>query len=82
MRSDESIEDWVVEHAEARLIISQMVVRRLIIVVEDQSATTSDNSLGRLSNGQTVDFVQVAVERLHSRERADIPNPDHARDVG
>ena len=36
MSSDKSVEDRVVKHAQARIFVSQMVVNRLIIVVENE----------------------------------------------
>lgn len=82
MCSDEGVEDRVVENAQTCLVIGKMMVSRLIVIIEDQSATSCDDSLGRLCNRQAVNLVQVAVERLHGGEGAHVPDPDHARDVG
>ena len=50
MGCDKGVEDWVVKHREAGLVICEMVVSGLIIVIETQLPATSYNSLGRSCN--------------------------------
>ena len=51
MRCDERVEDWVVEDAEARVLIGQVVIDRLIVVVENEGAATHDDALWWRSHG-------------------------------
>ena len=81
MRCDKSVEDGIVEDAKAGIFVRQVMVDRLIIVVEDETATADNDSLGRLCNGQSVDLVQAAVERLRRRVGSHVPHADHTRDV-
>jgi len=78
---DKSVEDGIVEDAKARVFVSQVVVDRLIVVVEDERAASNDDSLRWLGHCQRVDLVETAVQRLCRRVGAHIPNTDHARDV-
>jgi hypothetical protein len=54
MCGDHSVEYMVVEHIDARLIISQVVVSWLIVVIEDNLATAGDNSLRRTHDPEAV----------------------------
>ena len=79
MRRDEGIEDRVVEEADAGLVIRQIVSRRLIVVIKDQSASACDNALGRLRDGHTLNLVEGAIKGLNCGEGANIPNAESAR---
>jgi len=81
MGCNEGVENRVVKHAAASLVISQMVIGRLIIVVELHAPASSNDSLRRLCYCETVDFIQGAVEGLHGRESTDIPDPEHSRNI-
>ena len=54
------------------------MVNRLVVVVEDETAAADNDSFGRLCNGQRMDLVQAAVERLRRRVGAHVPHADHA----
>ena len=81
MRCDKSVEDGIVEDAKTGIFVRQVMVDRLIVVVEDETSAADNDSLGRLCNGQSVDLVQAAVERLRRRVGPHVPHADHARDV-
>jgi hypothetical protein len=81
MSSDEGVEHRVVKYTAASLIISQMVVSRLVIVVKFHASTSSNDSLGRLSDCETVDFVKRAVESLYRSESTHIPDAEHTRNI-
>ena len=78
VRCDKSVEDGVVEDAEASVFVCQVMVDRLIVVVEDQAATSDNDPLGGLSNRQSVDLIQAAVKRLSGRISPHVPDTDHA----
>jgi hypothetical protein len=81
MCSNKGVESRVIEDAQARLVISQMVVCWLIIIIEYESSTTSNNSLRWIGNCKATDLVQRAVESLHSCESPNVPNTEHARNI-
>lgn len=78
MRCHKGVEDRIIEDAKTCLVIGKVVVSRLVVVVEEHPSTTSNNPLGWLSDGEAVDLVRWAVEGLHSRERAHVPDTEHA----
>lgn len=78
VRCHECVEDGVVQDTKARLVIGQVVVSRLVVVVEKHPPTTCNNSLGRLSDSEAVDFIRRAIEGLNSCEGAHVPDPEHA----
>ena len=79
MCCDESIEDFIIEYTQACLVISKMMIRWFIVIVEDQSATTCNNPLGWLSDRQTIDLIQITIKCLYRRECSHIPHSYHAR---
>jgi hypothetical protein len=81
MSSNESVEDRVVKYTAASLIISQVVVSRLIIIVKFHTSASSDDSFGRLSDCETVYFVERAVESLNGSKSTHIPDAEHARNI-
>jgi len=72
------IKDRIVHHAQTCLIVGQMIVRGLVVVVEEHPATTCDDALRGLSDRETVDLVGRAVESLDGREGTHIPDPEHS----
>ena len=82
MRRDKSVKDWVVEDAEAGIVVGKVVAGGLVVIVENEASATGDDSLGRLGDGHAVDLVERAVEALDGGEGAHIPNTEHAGDVG
>ena len=64
MSSDKSVEDRVVQDTQTGIFVSQMMVDGLIIIVEDQASTSDNDSLWRLSDGQSINFVQATVKSL------------------
>jgi len=78
MSSNESVEYRVVKYTAASLVISEMVVSRLIIVVKFHASASSNDSLGRLGDCETVHFVKRAVKGLDGGESTDIPDTEHA----
>ena len=64
MSRDEGVEDSIVEDAQAGIFIGQMMIDRLVVVVEYKTAPANNDSLRWLCNGQCIDFVQCAVKCL------------------
>ena len=64
MCCDEGVKDLVVKHCDAAHIIRKMVVLRLLIVIEDESFTSNDDSLWVLGDSKTIDLIQIAIECL------------------
>jgi len=81
MSGNESVEYGVVKNAAASLVISQVVVCRLIIIVEFHASATSNDSLWRLSHCETVYFIQRAVESLYGSKGTHIPDSEHTGDI-
>lgn len=81
MRRHEGVEGRVVQYAEAGLVICQMVVSRLIIVIEDQATTSRNNSLGGIGHREATDLIQRAVEGLYCRKGTDVPDAEHTGDI-
>lgn len=81
MCCDKRVEDRIVKDTNTSFVIGQMIVSWLVVIIEKHSATTSNDSLGRLGNGKAVNFVGWAVESLHCCERTHVPNSEHSRDV-
>jgi len=81
MRRHEGVEGRVVQYAEAGLVICQMVVSRLIIVIEDQATTSRNNSLRGIGHCEATDLIQGAVEGLHGCEGTDVPDAEHTGDI-
>ena len=50
MSGNEGVEYWIIQHREASLVISKMVVSWLIIIVEAKLSATSYDSLRRSCN--------------------------------
>ena len=82
MCRDERVENGVIENTDARLVISQVVIGRLIVVEELHRSSTSDNTFWWLSDCHAVDFIQRTVKSLYSGESSDVPNAEHTRDIG
>ena len=78
MRCHECVEDGVVKDTKARLVIGEVVVSRLVVVVEEHPPTTCNNPFRRLRDSETIDLVRRAVKGLHSCEGAYVPDPEHA----
>ena len=57
MSCDKSVEDGVVEDAEAGILIRKVVIHRLVIIVEDQTASTDNDSFWRLSHSQSMNLI-------------------------
>lgn len=81
MGRNEGVEDGVVEDADARLVVGEVVVGGLVIVEELHGAAACDDAFGGSGDRHAVDFIQRAVKSLHSRERPDIPDPKHTRNI-
>jgi hypothetical protein len=81
MGGNESVEDRVVKNTTASLIVSQVMVCRLIIIVELHTSATSNNSFRRLCYCKAIHFVKGAVESLHWGESTHIPDTEHTRNI-
>ena len=57
MRCDKSIENGVVEDAKTGIFVGQVMINRLIVIVEDKAAAADNYPLGWLCNGQSMDLV-------------------------
>ena len=64
MRRDKRVEDRIVENAQTGILVGQMVINRLVVVVEYKTAPANNNTLRWLCNGKCIDFVQCAVKCL------------------
>ena len=78
MRGDNCVENVVVEHVDTWLVIGQVVIRWLIVVVEDDLASASNDSLRRTHHRETVDLVKRAIESLNRRKSPGVPDAKHA----
>ena len=82
VRSDEGVENRVVQDANCCFFISQVMSCWFVVVVKDQLPTACYNSLWRLSNSETVDFVKSrTIESLNCCECTDVPDPEHAWNI-
>ena len=79
--SDDSVEYWVIQYTECGLIISQVMVSWFIIIVEDKSSPSSNDSLWRVCDCKATDLIERTVEGLNCSEGTDVPNSKHARDI-
>ena len=79
--SDKSVEDGVVENAQTGVLVCQVVINRLIVVIEDQAAASNDNPFRGLRDSQSMNLIQAAVESLGCRVGAHVPHSNHARDI-
>jgi hypothetical protein len=81
MSRDECIEDWIVNYRYTCLIISQMMICRLIVVIEHESSSSSNDSLRIPCDSEGVDLIQGTIEGLNSSEGSDVPNPEHTGEI-
>jgi len=81
MCRNEGVKHWVVQDAQACILIGQLVIDRLVIVVENERAATNDDSFRRGSHSESADLTQAAVECLSSGVCAHVPDTDHAADI-
>jgi hypothetical protein len=81
MSRHKCVEDWIVEDTDTCLVVGKMVVSGLIVVVEEHSSATGDDTFGRGGDSETVNLVSWAVEGLDSQIGTDVPNSEHAGDI-
>lgn len=81
MCRDKSVEDWVVEDAKTGIFVGQVMINRLIVVVEDEGAASNNDTLGWLRHCESIDLIEGTVECLCCRVGAHVPHSDHSRDV-
>ena len=62
-------------------MIGQVVIDRLIVVVENEGTATHNDALRWRSHGKSVDLTKAAVKSLGRGVRAHVPDSNHATDV-
>ena len=82
MSGDESVENRVVQHTEASIFVSEMMVNRFVIVVKHQRSASHYDSLRRCCHSKRIDLIETAVKSLCSGVGSHVPDSNHARNVG
>ena len=75
----EGVEDWVVEYADAGLVVCKVVVGWFIVVIKYQSSTSRNNPLWIVGQSKTINFVKRTIKCLNSCKCSHVPHSKHTR---